>query len=261
MGGSQLERCQIERLDLHGDVRALVMKSNRKTRSGAAQKPTSIRYLAGAALVLLAAFGIGIAIREFRFSFWQKHRTQAAKAIQSADTPKTKRPPKGPESQSIQELSPIEEESAKPEPGVSLPAGPPTSQEAGGQSPAEAQTEMAAAPPDQDQSSNNEEAAAKERRGREALALIGHDPAADEVWIEVINDPSVSANARSNLIEDLNEDGLQYRNLTLNDLPVIQYRIDLIEDLRPSAMDKTNADAFDEAHKDLVNMANRLTGR
>jgi hypothetical protein len=91
------------------------------------------------------------------------------------------------------------------------------------------------------------------------LALIGRDPEADEVWIQVINDPSVSANARSNLIEDLNEDGLSNpRNPTSDDLPVIEYRIQLVEDLAPDAMDKANSDAFQEAHKDLVNMANRL---
>jgi hypothetical protein len=116
------------------------------------------------------------------------------------------------------------------------------------------------APPDQDQPSSDDDPVVKERHGREALALIGYHPDADEIWIATINDPSVSAHARSNLIEDLNEDGLSYRNLTFADLPVIQYRIELIEDLRPDAMDKTNADAFDEAHKDLVNMANRLTG-
>jgi len=91
--------------------------------------------------------------------------------------------------------------------------------------------------------------------------LIGHNPEADEVWIQTINDPSLSANARKNLIEDLNEDGLSYRNLTRDDLPVIKYRIELVEGLRPYAMDKANADAFDEAHKDLVNMANRLAQR
>jgi hypothetical protein len=44
----------------------------------------------------------------------------------------------------------------------------------------------------------------------------------------------------------------------LDDLPVIKYRIQLIEELEPYAMDQVNADAFQEAHKDLVNMANRL---
>jgi len=66
------------------------------------------------------------------------------------------------------------------------------------------------------------------------------------------------ANARKNLIEDLNEDGLNYRNLTSDDLPVILYRIQLIEQLAPNAMDQTNMDAFKEAYKDLVNMVDRL---
>ena len=62
------------------------------------------------------------------------------------------------------------------------------------------------------------------------------------------------------LIEDLNEDGFpDPDNPTLDDLPMIKYRIDLIDDQAPHAMDKTNADAFAEARKDLVNMVNRLT--
>ena len=40
---------------------------------------------------------------------------------------------------------------------------------------------------------------------------------------------------------------------------MIKYRIDLIDDQAPNAMDKTNADAFPKARKDLVNMVNRLT--
>ena len=101
----------------------------------------------------------------------------------------------------------------------------------------------------------------KEQVGRVALGLVGHNPQATEVWIQIINDPSLSDDARSNLIEDLNEDGLDFRNLTLNDLPVILYRINLIEGLAPDAMDEVNAEAFKEAHKDLVNMAARLTGQ
>ena len=74
----------------------------------------------------------------------------------------------------------------------------------------------------------------------------------------VINDPSLSANARKNLIEDLNEDGLSNpQNPTRDDLPVIKHRIQLIEELAPYATDKVNADAFLKARKDLVNTANR----
>ena len=209
------------------------------------QKPISIKKLAGPVLVLLGAVVVGMAIREFRFRLsGEKHVAQAPKVVQPADLP---------EIQNIQEQLPIEDVLVEPEPPAPEPVSPPTSMAgADNQSNAEVQEEMAAGPVDEDPR-------AKEKRGRAALALIGHDPEADEVWIQTINDPSVSADARSNLIEDLNEDGLSNpRNPTLDDLPVIEYRIQLIEDLAPDAMDKTNADAFQEAHKDLVNMANRL---
>ncbi len=235
------------------------MKSNGKSRSDTVQKPVSMKTLAGAVLVLLAAAGIGMGIREFRFrSSRAKHLAQAPKAAQPADIPKTRPVPKEPEIH-IQEESPIEEVSVEPEPPAPEPTSPPTSPDADSQSNPATQAEMAAAPFYEDP--RFDDPAVKEQRGRAALAMIGHDPAADEVWIQIINDPSVSANARKNLIEDLNEDGLSYRNLTMDDLPAIQYRIELIEDLAPYAMDRVNADAFQEAHKDLVNMANRLTQR
>lgn len=238
-----------------------MMKSNGKSRSDTLQMPTSIKKLAGVVLVLLAAFGIGMVVREFRFrSYGKKYLAQAPKAAQPADISKTTQTPKGPDVQNAQEQSPVEEVSVEPEPPASESVGPPTSLvDADGQGNTAVQAEEAAAPTEQD--SRFDDPVVKEQRGRAALALIGHNPEADEVWIQIINDPSLSANARKNLIEDLNEDGLSYRNLTMDDLPVIKYRIQLIEELRPYAMDKTNADAFDEAHKDLVNMANRLARR
>ena len=124
----------------------------------------------------------------------------------------------------------------------------------------EVQAEMAADPFDQD--SQFDDPRVKERRARVALGMIGYDHEADEVWIQLINDPSVSANARHDLIEDLNDDGFpDPQNPTLDDLPLIKYRIQLIEELSPDAMDKVNSDAFQEAHKDLVNMAVRLAQR
>ncbi len=231
------------------------MKFNEKSRSDTAQKPISIKRLAGAAIVLLAAVGIGMVIREFRFRSWERHIAQAPKAAQPTDIPKQAL--KEPDIQNTQEQLPVEEVPVEPEPPE--PASPPTSPQTEGQSDTADQAGPAAAPTEQD--SRFDDPVAKEQRGRAALALIGHNPEADEVWIQIINDPTVSANARKNLIEDLNEDGLSYRNLTRDDLPVIKYRIELIEGLRPYAMDKTNADAFDEAHKDLVNMANRLAQR
>lgn len=98
-----------------------------------------------------------------------------------------------------------------------------------------------------------------EPAARQALAQVGSDPAADDVWISAINDSSLTPNARKNLIEDLNETGFENpRNLTAGDLPVIEYRLALIEQLSPQALDDVNAAAFDEAYKDLVNMRQRL---
>jgi hypothetical protein len=90
---------------------------------------------------------------------------------------------------------------------------------------------------------------------RQALALVGADSAAEAVWLDAINDPSRSAHERSDLIEDLNEDGFpDPHHVTGDDLPLIARRLMLIEQLAPTAMDQTNADAFAEAYKDLVNM-------
>ena len=90
---------------------------------------------------------------------------------------------------------------------------------------------------------------------REALAYVGADPLAEAIWLDAINSPDVSAHDRSDLIEDLNEDGFaDPRNLTRDDLPLIVSRLELIEREAPFAADDVNAAAFAEAYKDLVNM-------
>jgi hypothetical protein len=97
---------------------------------------------------------------------------------------------------------------------------------------------------------------------REALALVGADPAAEAFWVDAINDPTRSAHERKDLIEDLNEEGFDDpKSLTLDDLPLIESRIKLIEQLAPGAMDEANFAAFAEAYKDLVNMYARVAGR
>ena len=209
-------------------------------------KAESIRKVAGAVVLLLAAVGIGMVIREFRFrSAGEKHVAEAPRAVRPAEVV---------EVQDVEEELPVEEviveaEAIEPEPVRAAESVP----EADVESDAGVSEEMAAEPVEDDPK-------VKEKRARAALAMIGYDPAADEVWLEVINDPSMSDNARSNLIEDLNEDGFPDKNNpTVDDLPMIEYRIDLIDDHAPYAMDKTNADAFKEARKDLVNMVNRLT--
>jgi hypothetical protein len=90
---------------------------------------------------------------------------------------------------------------------------------------------------------------------REALVLVGADPLAEAIWLDAINDPQRSAHERSDLIEDLNEEGFpDPKHVTPDDLPLIENRLSLIEQLAPDAMDQVNADAFAEAYKDLVNM-------
>jgi hypothetical protein len=91
---------------------------------------------------------------------------------------------------------------------------------------------------------------------REALVFVGADPEAEAYWFEAINDPTLSASERQDLIEDLNEEGFpDPRHPTADDLPLIVNRLELIEEIAADAMDDVNSDAFAEAHKDLVRMA------
>lgn len=101
----------------------------------------------------------------------------------------------------------------------------------------------------------------KDPLAREALSLVGADPVAEAYWLEAINDARLSAEERQNLIEDLNEDGLtDAKHPTVDDLPLIINRLLLIEDLAPDAVDKVSFDAFQEAYKDLLNLAEVAMG-
>ncbi len=96
---------------------------------------------------------------------------------------------------------------------------------------------------------------------REALALVGVNPTAEAYWYAAINDPSLSGHERSDLIEDLNEDGLSDpKHPGPEDLPVILNRIQVIEAAGSYVMDQVNADAFQEAYKDLLNLADLVLG-
>lgn len=95
---------------------------------------------------------------------------------------------------------------------------------------------------------------------RNALKLVGSDSAAERYWLGAINNPLLPPGERKDLIEDLNEDGLSDpRHPGLIDLPLIAARIRLLEQLMPDALDQVNADAFQEAHKDLVTLYAKLT--
>jgi hypothetical protein len=96
---------------------------------------------------------------------------------------------------------------------------------------------------------------------RIALSLVGADSDAEAYWYEAINDSNLSDSERSDLIEDLNEDGFTNpKHPTKDDLPLIESRMALLEEITPDAMDQTNLNAFAEAYKDLQNMYNRITG-
>jgi hypothetical protein len=81
---------------------------------------------------------------------------------------------------------------------------------------------------------------------------------ADAFYQKAINDMNLTASHRKNLIEDLNQDGFaDTKNLTARDLPLIQNRLALIEELAPHATDPANIAAFKEAYKDLLKMLGR----
>jgi hypothetical protein len=88
---------------------------------------------------------------------------------------------------------------------------------------------------------------------RVALSLVGADPDAEEYWVAAINDASLPANERKDLIEDLNEDGLSDpKHPSPGDMRLIFNRLRLIQGLE--AMDQVNADALQEVNKDLKNL-------
>jgi hypothetical protein len=90
---------------------------------------------------------------------------------------------------------------------------------------------------------------------REALRAVGKDPAALAVWLRAVNDPNLPSGERSDLIEDLNDEGYEGQgSFTEGDLQLILARLDLIEQQMPLAMDDVNAVAFTEAYKDLLAM-------
>jgi len=100
---------------------------------------------------------------------------------------------------------------------------------------------------------------AADPQARMALSGVGSDHTAELRWVAAINDPQTPAKERKDLIEDLNEDGLSDpAHPAPRDLPVIENRLQLIEQLLPTAMDPVNADAFREARKDLLKMRDTL---
>ena len=101
----------------------------------------------------------------------------------------------------------------------------------------------------------------KDPDARVALAHVGLDPEAEAYWYGAINDPTLSAQEREDLIEDLNEEGFaDPKHPSLEELPLILRRLELIELLAPYAMDQVNLNSFAEAYKDLQNLAEVALG-
>ena len=89
---------------------------------------------------------------------------------------------------------------------------------------------------------------------RDALALVGLDPDAEQYWLSAIYDSSLPDNEREDLMEDLNETGFaDPKNLTADDLPLIISRLEIIDAVLPDT-DDFMAEHLLEAQKDLANM-------
>jgi len=96
---------------------------------------------------------------------------------------------------------------------------------------------------------------------RDALALVGFDPAAEQYWLDAIYDSSLPDNEREDLMEDLNEQGFtDPKNLTPDDLPLIESRLEIIDAILPNTDDFMRAHLL-EAQKDLINMFGQAAGR
>lgn len=96
---------------------------------------------------------------------------------------------------------------------------------------------------------------------RDALALVGVDPNAENYWLDAIFDTSLPDKERDDLMEDLNEVGFaDPQNPTAADLPLIANRLDMIEEILPNADDFMTAHLM-EAYKDLANMYDKAASR
>lgn len=203
--------------------------------------------IVGSAVVIAGAVAAGMLLRTAGSEPPAATPPAASEVVSAPDAPRIDRP-------AVESLAPAE---------VSVPVAPATDKEPPTAAKVESAAPVARVPARRKQPDANPDApppVVPVDVARTALAYVGADPAAEEVWAAAINDPSLSAHARQDLIEDLNEDGFpDPKHVTPDDLPLIASRLALIEDLAPDAMDQVNADAFAEAYKDLMNMYGRLT--
>ena len=94
---------------------------------------------------------------------------------------------------------------------------------------------------------------------RDALALVGLDPDAEQYWLSAIYDSNLPDNEREDLMEDLNETGFaDPKNLTADDLPLIVSRLEIIDAVLPNT-DDFMAQHLLEAQKDLIDMFGKVS--
>src|SRR5436309_3254050 len=80
--------------------------------------------------------------------------------------------------------------------------------------------------------------------GPAALGFVCAGSPAEQIWAWSVNDPNLPPKDRQDLIEDLNEEGFpDPKNITVDDLPLILSRLELIEAFAPDSMDEVNAAA------------------
>ncbi len=101
----------------------------------------------------------------------------------------------------------------------------------------------------------------KEPLARLALAFVGANPQAEQLFHTAVLDGALTPDARRNLIEDLNQDGLSSkRNLSPEDLALVTARYRLTQTYLQQDYvqgDRMLLEAFKEADKDLRNMLQR----
>jgi hypothetical protein len=206
-----------------------------------------------------AVGGLGFVAAGMMIAMWLATEVDAPPlAVSEPPTPATRAalaPPPPP---------PLEAAAAVPSPTLLLPAGKPAQPASVRAQAPPAPSPTPALPLPQRPAGDvaNLSATAKEELGRWTLNHVGADNEATEIWLELINDRELSAKVRQDLIEDLNENGFSGgngRTATVDDLPLIASRIQLIEEHAATALDETNAAAFAEAYKDLVNLWQRLS--
>jgi len=108
------------------------------------------------------------------------------------------------------------------------------------------------------------DAASKEPLARVALAFVGTNPQAEQMFGKAVRDPALAGDPIRNLVEDLNQDGFANRRVTTpEDVKLANFRFALTEQYLQQPFvqsDKTLSRAFTEANKDLAGMLQRASG-